>query len=75
MILALATGVRLYFIWQAEPDDFILKWNLIMGSIIVALFDQFAARKLPPAVRGITQAVILILAIGIFAAAVALPYQ
>lgn len=74
MAVALATGVRMYFIVQAEPDNFILKWNLITVSIVLALAHQLTARKTPPAIRGLVQAVILGLAIAIFAAAAALPY-
>lgn len=74
MIIALATGVRMYYIWEAEPEDFILKWNLITVSILLALVHQFTAKRTPPAVRGIIQAVILVLAVGIFAAAAALPF-
>lgn len=73
MIVALATGVRLYFIFDAQPEDFILKWNLITASIVVALVHQVFAKRLSPALRGITQVVILVLAIAIFAAAVSLP--
>ncbi|MCB1246199.1 MAG: hypothetical protein KDB69_02915 [Acidimicrobiia bacterium] len=74
MGVALATGLRMYYIWHAEPGPFILKWNLITVSILLALVHTVFARKMPPAVRGVTQAVLLVLAIGIFAAAVALPY-
>ncbi len=74
MATALATGVRLYFIDKAQPEYFFLKWNLITIVIVVALVHQFTARRTPPAIRGIMQAFILLLSIGIFAAAVALPY-
>jgi len=74
MVVALATGIRLYFIWEAEPEDFLLKWNLITVVIIAALVHQFTARRTSPAVRGILQLVILLLSVGIFAAAVALPF-
>ncbi len=74
MAVALGTGLRLYYVWQAEPDEFILKWNLITAVIVVALLHQFFARRMSAPLRGITQVVILVLSIGIFAAAVALPY-
>jgi putative copper export protein len=74
MTIAVATGVRLYFIWHAEPEPFLLKWNLIAISIAVALIHQFTAKRTPPAIRGVLQLVILILAVGTFAAAVTLPY-
>ena len=74
MATALATGLRLYFIDKAQPDEFLLKWSLITIVIIIALVHQLTARRTPPAIRGITQAFILLLSIGIFAAAVALPY-
>lgn len=74
MAVALVTGVRLYFIWDAQPSDFLLKWNLIAIVIAAALVHQFTARRTPPAVRGILQLVILVLSVAIFAAAAALPF-
>ncbi|MCZ7531837.1 MAG: hypothetical protein M5U23_00250 [Acidimicrobiia bacterium] len=74
MATALATGLRLYYIDKAQPEYFITKWSLITIVIIVALVHQLTAKRTPPAIRGLTQAVILLLSIGIFAAATALPY-
>jgi putative copper export protein len=74
MAVAIATGLRLYYIWHAEPEPFLVKWNLITFSIVAALVHQFTAKRTPPAVRGILQLVILVLAIGIFAAAATLPF-
>lgn len=74
MAVAVTTGLRLYFIWDAEPGPFLVKWNLISLSIVVALVHQFTAKRTPPAVRGILQLVILVLAVGIFAAAATLPF-
>lgn len=74
MAVALTTGVRLYFIWEAEPGDFLLKWNLITIVIVAAVVHQLTAKRTPPAIRGILQLVILALSVAIFAAAVALPF-
>ncbi|KAA3640585.1 MAG: hypothetical protein DWP92_02765 [Armatimonadetes bacterium] len=74
MATALATGLRLYYIDKAQPEEFLLKWNLITIVIIIALVHQFTAKRTPPAIRGIMQGFILLLSIGIFAAAAALPY-
>jgi putative copper export protein len=74
MVVALATGIRLFMIWEADASTFSLKWTLIAVVIIVALVHQFTAKRTSAAVRGVLQLVILLVSVGIFAAAVALPY-
>lgn len=74
MAVALATGARLYFINKAQPGEFTLKWSLIAVAIAVAAVHQFTAKGTPPAIRGIMQLFIMLVSIGIFVAAVALPY-
>jgi hypothetical protein len=74
MVVALATGIRLFMIWEADASTFSLKWTLIAVVIIVALVHQFTAKRTSAAVRGVLQLVILLVSVGIFAAAVSLPY-
>ncbi|MEZ5174942.1 MAG: hypothetical protein R2823_01895 [Acidimicrobiia bacterium] len=74
MAVTLATGVRLYSMYGARPQEFTLKWTLITAAIVIAGIHQLTARRTPPAIRGVVQLVILVLSIGIFAAAVMLPF-
>jgi hypothetical protein len=74
MGVAIASGLWLYYnVDWAEPGLFQVKWTLITIALVVVGVHQVFARRLSPALRGITQLVILVLAVGIFAAAVALP--
>ena len=74
MGVAIASGLWLYYnVGWADPALFSVKWTLITISLVVVGVHQVFARRLSPALRGITQLVILVLAVGIFAAAVALP--
>ena len=49
-----------------------IKLGLVVLSIVVALVHQLTAAKSSPAVRGIVQLIIMVLALGIFGAAVML---
>ncbi len=72
--LAMASGLWLYYtVGWAEPALFQVKWTLITIVIAVTLIHHVFAKRLTPAVRGITQVLILVLTIGVFAAAVSLP--
>jgi putative copper export protein len=73
MGVAVASGVWLYVFWNLQASDLSVKWALIGLSIIIALGHQLTARRTPPAIRGITQLIIIVLAVGIFVAAVQLP--
>ena len=73
MGIAVATGVWLYFFWHLQMSDLTAKWVLIGLSVSLALVHQLTAKRTPPAIRGIMQLVIMLLAIGIFVAAVQLP--
>ena len=74
LALAMGSGLWLYYkVGWADPKLFEVKWSLITLVIVVTGIHQIFAKRLSPAWRGITQIVILILTIGIFAAAVSLP--
>jgi putative copper export protein len=73
MGVAIVSGTWLFMYWQLQTTDLMLKWVLIGLSIALALGHQFTAKRTPPAIRGITQLIIMVLAIGIFVAAVQLP--
>lgn len=74
LALAMASGLWLYFkVGWAEPEMFEVKWSLITIVIGVTFIHQVFAKRMSPAVRGITQIIILVLTIGVFAAAVSLP--
>ncbi len=73
MGIAVASGVWLYSFWNLQASDLSVKWALIGLSIAIALGHQLTARRTPPAIRGITQLIIMVLAVGIFVAAVQLP--
>jgi putative copper export protein len=73
MGVAVVSGVWLYVFWNLQASDLSVKWTLIGLSIAIALGHQLTARRTPPAIRGITQLIIIVLAVGIFVAAVQLP--
>jgi putative copper export protein len=73
MGVAVVSGVWLYSFWSLEASDLSVKWTLIGLSIAIALGHQLTARRTSAAIRGIMQLVIMVLAIGIFIAAVQLP--
>ena len=73
MGVAVVSGVWLYLFWNLQVSDLSVKWALIGLSIALALGHQLTAKRTPPAIRGITQLIIIVLAIGIFVAAVQLP--
>jgi len=70
MAIAVAVGLRLYVLRGLPWADFALKGTLIALSIGVSLFHHITARRTSPAMRGLQQGIILLLAIGIFGAAV-----
>jgi uncharacterized membrane protein len=72
MAIAILTGFANYTTLGLPWSRFSLKGTLIALSIAIALWHQLTAKRISPAVRGIGQAVILILAIAIFGAAVVL---
>lgn len=73
MGVAIASGVWLFFFWHLQASDLAVKWSLIGLSVALALGHQLTAKRTPPAIRGVIQLIIMLLAIGIFAAAVQLP--
>ena len=73
MGVAIASGTWLYLFWHLQASDLMLKWVLIGLSIAIALGHQLTSKRTPPAIRGITQLIIMVLAVGIFIAAVQLP--
>jgi uncharacterized membrane protein len=74
LAVALGSGLWLYYtVGWADPKLFEVKWSLITIVIVVTGVHQIFAKRMSPAWRGITQVVILILTIGVFAAAVSLP--
>ena len=73
MGVAVASGVWLFFFWQLPASEFAVKWSLIGLSVALALGHQLTAKRTPPAIRGVIQLIIMLLAIGIFIAAVQLP--
>lgn len=72
MAIAVLAGLRLYTLIGLPWADFALKGTLIALSIGISLFHHLTARRTSPAMRGIQQGLILLLAIGIFGAAVVL---
>jgi len=72
MAIAVLAGLRLYALIGLPWADFALKGTLIALSIGISLFHHLTARRTSPAMRGIQQGLILLLAIGIFGAAVVL---
>jgi putative copper export protein len=74
LAFALGSGLWLYYtVGWADPKLFEVKWSLITVAIGVTFIHQVFAKRMSPAVRGITQVIILVLTIGVFAAAVSLP--
>jgi hypothetical protein len=73
MGVAIVSGLWLFDFWNLQVSDLSLKWGLIGLSIAIAFIHQLTAKRTPPAIRGITQLVIMLLAVGIFIAAVQLP--
>lgn len=73
MGVAIVSGLWLFDFWNLQVSELSLKWGLIGLSIAIALIHQLTAKRTPPAIRGITQLVIMLLAVGIFIAAVQLP--
>jgi len=74
MVLAVITGF-----WQAERLDvdmgraaMVAKLALVVAAVGLAGIHQLTARRSSPAVRGLVQGGILLLSLGILAAAVAL---
>ncbi len=72
MAIAILTGIINYTSLGLGWSRFSLKGTLIILSIALALWHQLTARRSSPAVRGIGQGIILILAVAIFGAAVVL---
>lgn len=74
MGLAVVTGVwqvqRLGIDWAAP--ELSLKLGLVAVAIALAAVHQFTARRTSPALRGAIQGVILLVSLGIVAAAIAL---
>ncbi len=74
LAIAMGTGLWLYYtVGWADPKLFEVKWSLITLVIGVTFVHQVFAKRMSAAWRGVTQVVILVLTIGIFAAAVTLP--
>lgn len=73
MGIAVVSGIWLYLFWNLQASDLSFKWALIGLSITLALGHQLTTKRTPPGIRGITQLIIIVLAIGIFIAAVQLP--
>lgn len=75
MALAVGTGViqipRLGYGWFDEPV--VRKLGLVVVAIGLAAAHQLTARRTTAAVRGALQGIILLVSLGILAAAVALP--
>ena len=72
MAIAILTGVANYTSLGLGWSRFSLKGTLIILSVALALWHQLTAKSSSPAVRGIGQGGILILAVAIFGAAVVL---
>jgi uncharacterized membrane protein len=74
MGVAVLTGAlqieRIGYDWLDEPV--LRKIGLVVVAIVLALVHQLTARRTSPAVRGAIQGVILLVSLGIVAAAVAL---
>jgi uncharacterized membrane protein len=71
LAIAVGTGV-----WQMEVSGYpysvvTLKLSLVVIAAVLALVHQLTSRSISPALRGIGQAVILVVSILIFGAAVA----
>lgn len=72
MGIAIATGLWMFLDIGLTEEPFRTKFTLIGVAIVLALVHQFTAKKSSPSVRGALQGVILLVSIGIFAAAVTL---
>lgn len=72
MAVALLTGFLNYTSLGLGWERFTLKGTLIALSLGLVVWHQVTAKRMSPTVRGIGQAVILVLAIAIFGAAVIL---
>jgi uncharacterized membrane protein len=72
MAIAILTGIVNYTSLGLGWSRFSLKGTLIILSVALALWHQLTAKHSSPAVRGLGQGVILILAVAIFGAAVVL---
>ena len=74
MAIAVATGLLQVMVmeipWTYGPLH--IKITLVVVAIILAAVHQFTAAKASPAKRGILQGLILLVSLGIFAAATAL---
>jgi uncharacterized membrane protein len=71
LAIAVGTGV-----WQMEVSGYpysvvTLKLSLVVIAAVLALVHQLTSRSISPALRGIGQAIILVVSILIFGAAVA----
>lgn len=72
MAVAALTGFANYSSLGVAWSRFTLKGSLIALSIGLAIWHQLTAKRTSPVVRGIGQAVILVLSIAVFGAAVVL---
>ena len=70
--VAVVTGMWLYTDMALPWKDFSTKGTLVLVAGTLALIHQLTAKRSTPAVRGIIQLLILVVSIGIFAAAVTL---
>jgi len=70
--VAVVAGFWMYTDLGVPWSDFQVKGTLVVLAGVLALIHQLTARRSSPAVRGILQLAILIVSIGIFAAAVTL---
>lgn len=74
MIVAIVTGLGQVW-WMRLPWTYgrlHTKIGVVTLAVALALFHQLTARRTGPALRGVLQLVILLVSLGIFAAAVAL---
>ena len=71
-IVTVGVGLWMYTDWGLPWADASLKLGLVGLAGILALVHQLTARRTSAAVRGVIQAAILVVSIGIFGAAVTL---
>jgi putative copper export protein len=74
MAIAVVTGVAQVVMlnWPWSYGRLHLKMGLVLAVILLTLGHQLTAKRSSPAVRGIVNLVVLLLSMGVFAAAVAL---
>jgi putative copper export protein len=70
--VAVITGTWMYTEFGLPWSQFSTKGTLIAVVAILTLVHQLTAKRTSPAIRGIVQLVIILVSIGIFAAAVTL---